>query len=74
MEAVRKFIIGDNNFSSSTPWGGWAAFLMTVSFYLFQILTTVVIGVGLVIGLHGVNVFAGEYSPTDIPSFINIGI
>lgn len=74
MDALRKLIIGENNFQTQTPWGGWAAFFMSISFYIFQIITMAVIGIGLVTALHSFDVFIGEYSNSDIPSFINIGI
>ncbi len=74
MEAVRRFIVGDNNFEAETPWGGWSALFMSISFFVFQIIITIIIGMVLVITIHGSGVFRGEYAASDIASFINIGI
>ncbi len=74
MEAARRFFIGDFKFEANTPWGGWAAFFMSISFFVFQIVITVAIGTGLVVALHGVEVFQGNTSASDVVSFINIGI
>ena len=60
MEAARRFFIGDFKFEANTPWGGWAAFFMSISFFVFQIVITVAIGTGLVVALPGVEVFQGK--------------
>lgn len=71
---MRKLIIGDNNFTANTPWGGWSAFFMTVCFFIFQLVISVAVGAGLVVAQHGAKVFKGEFEPSAIPSFIDIGI
>lgn len=74
MQTIWKSIVGDDNFAANTPWGGWAAFFMSVGFFIFQIIVTAVIGIGLVLALHGAEVFRGNFEPSAVPSFINIGI
>ena len=74
MDAIRKFIVGENNFRAQTPWGGWAAFFMSVGFFVFQVLAAIVVGGAVVLWLHGVEIFAGNPSPEEIKSFIDIGI
>jgi len=74
MEAVRRFIVGENNFRTDTPWGGWAAFFMSISFFVFQILVAIVVGAGLLLWLLGADIFTGTPTPNEIGSMIDIGI
>ncbi len=73
-QTLGRFLAGDNNFSSQTPWGGWAAFFMSVSFFAFQIVVAMVVGLALVLWLLGVEIFSGKPAPGDVTSLIDIGI
>ncbi len=74
MEAVSRFIVGEDNFTAQTPWGGWAAFFMSIGFFVFQILVTILLGLALVLSLHGLRVFDGSPTAADVSSFIDITI
>ena len=71
MQALGRFIIGENNFVARTPWGSWSALFMSIGFILFQVLMIIIVGLILVFTMVGGQVFAGGIATQAMTALID---
>ena len=74
MDSVPKIMAHQYNPLGRTPWSGWAAVFISISFLAFQFIIAALVGVVLLVSVVGTSVFDGGLLVGEVRTLIDIGI